>query len=79
VVNTYNAMQFDLWNNYLVPLLIEIGFMHLGDMKVLGTEHQVIELILTQDTISENYKNIKISVKKYGKYLTIDNTNKKWY
>jgi hypothetical protein len=60
------ASGFSLWKNSIAPYLYDIGFTHLSDMKVLGTDKQVAEFILTYfipEKFNKDYKDIEVNIK----------------
>lgn len=61
------AQQLDLWKKYLAPLLLNCGFYHIGDMKVLGSSENMIEFLLQHKIpkeLSDAYNNnIQIKIK----------------
>lgn len=41
------VIHMDVWKNYLLPLLTDIGFQYIGNLQVSGTEQHLIEFLLT--------------------------------
>ena len=42
-VPTFALYNLDIWKYNIAPLLMECGFIHLGDALVLGNENNLIE------------------------------------